>query len=348
MTHATAPRTASAGRRRQRLAFGALGALLLGVVATSAPVTPVGALDQTANLIRVGENQTVEKTFGPIPGQHPIPATPPAPAPRLDTPDDCRKLPYCDVVPLEVVLPPTLRPSDEFFVTVELNWDTTTIPATLYTKPRRVNDLDLYVWTDPQGDQPIRESATDALPEQLKLFRPSKGRYSIVVMNYVGPNSGYRLKVSYVPEKIVPPFESLDPGYVPPVLSPPAPEPVTAPVDLSAEPAAPPPPDRYPVVEPAPPAPPAPPVEATPAPLTPVAVGPDPDFSNFDDNAFDRQLAAPPASDVLVEKQVKAVGPPKPASTASLMVWLVLLPLLLVAAGGFWLSRKGSAVLKLR
>ena len=48
------------------------------------------------------------------------------------------------------------------------------------------------------------------------------------------------------------------------------------------------------------------------------------------------------------EKQVKAVGPPKPASGASLVFWLAVVPLLLVAAAGFWLSRKGSAVLKLR
>ena len=78
-----------------------------------------------------------------------------------------------------------------------------------------------------------------------------------------------------------------------------------------------------------------------------MAVDPDPDFSNFNDSAFDQQLAAP-ATDVLKEKQVKAVGPPKPASGASLVFWLAVVPLLLVAAAGFWLSRKGSAVLKLR
>jgi hypothetical protein len=42
------------------------------------------------------------------------------------------------------------------------------------------------------------------------------------------------------------------------------------------------------------------------------------------------------------------VGPPKPASASSLIFWLAVVPLLLVAAGGIWLSRKGSAVLKLR
>src|SRR5207248_9879574 len=63
---------------------------------------------------------------------------------------------------------------------------------------------------------------------------------------------------------------------------------------------------------------PPPPQEAkAPAPLAPVTVDPDPDFSNFNDSAFDQQLAAP-TTDVLNEKQVKAGGPPKPASGASL------------------------------
>ena len=78
-----------------------------------------------------------------------------------------------------------------------------------------------------------------------------------------------------------------------------------------------------------------------------MAIDPDPDFTNFADDAFDEQLAAP-TTDVLTEKQVKSVGPPKPASTSSLVFWLAIVPLLLLAFGGFWLSKKGSAVLKLR
>jgi hypothetical protein len=76
-------------------------------------------------------------------------------------------------------------------------------------------------------------------------------------------------------------------------------------------------------------------------------IEPDPDFTNFADDAFDEQLAAP-TTDVLTEKQVKAVGPPKPASFESLVFWLAIVPLLLLAGGGIWLSKKGSAVLKLR
>jgi hypothetical protein len=294
----------------------------------------------------VTENQTVEKDFGPIPGQEPLPGLP-APAPKLYTPTQCRQATYCDVIPLEVVLPPTLRPSDEFFVSVALDWKTQTLPGVSaggadYTKPQDINDLDLYVWADPAGDDPVQASSTAARPEKLRLFRPAKGKYSIVVLNYQGPNTGYTLRVEYKPEKIVPPFESLAPDFNP-VATPPVPyeppvesQPPTTvlPIDTSGQ------------VE-TPTTAPAPPPEAKAAPLTPVVVQPDPDFTNFADGAFDQQLAAP-ATDVLTEKQVKSVGPPKPASTSSLVFWLAIVPLLLAAAGGFWLSRKGSAVLRMR
>jgi len=200
------------------------------------------------------------------------------------------------------------------------------------------------VWNDPPAPEPAQQSATDTTPERLRLFRPSKGKYSIVVFNYMGPNTGYRLTVSYKPEKIVPPFESLAPDFNA-VATPSVP--YEAPVDLSATPPALPIDTSAPVVTTTTTTAPAPPKEVIPAPLTPVAVDPDPDFTNFSDDAFDKQLAAP-STDVLREKQVKAVGPPKPASTTSLVVWLAVVPLLLVAAGGIWLSRKGSAVLKLR
>jgi hypothetical protein len=302
---------------------------------------PVSALDQAANTIRVTENQTVEKDFPPIAAAEPLPGLP-APAPKLATPDSCKQATYCDLIPLEVVVPPTLKPSDEFFVTVALEWKTQSLPATAYTKPQDLNDLDLYVWNDPQGAEPVQQSATAVQPEQLRIFRPSKGKYSIVVFNYVGPNTGYKLRVSYKPEKIVPPFESLAPDFNP-VATPPAP--YEPPADLS-EPPAQLPIDNSDVAETPTTAPAAPP-EAAPAPLTPVVVEPDPDFTNFADDAFDQQLAAP-TTDVLIEKQVKAVGPPKPASTSSLVFWLAVVPLLLAAAGGIWLSKKGSAVLKLR
>ena len=333
--------------RVRRLAGFATSGLLLGVLALS-PAMPVSALDRAADGLKVGENQKVEKEFGPIAGQNPLPGLP-APAPKLNTPEQCRQAAYCDVIPLEVVLPPTLKASDEFFVSVTLEWKTERIDGISaggneYVKPTDVNDLDLYVWNDPinEAQTPVQQSSTSAMPEKLRLFRPAKGKYSIVVFNYSGPNTGYKLTAEYRPENIVPPFELLPPEatsatpaepFVPPVEAPEAP--AVLPVDNSG-----------PSVTPTTVAP-AAPAEAKPAPLTPVVVDPDPDFTNFADDAFDQQLAAP-TTDVLTEKQVKSVGPPKPASGMTLFFWLAIVPLLLLAGGGIWLSRKGSAVLKVR
>jgi hypothetical protein len=336
--------------RLRRLAGFATSGFLLGLLALS-PAMPVSALEQSNNTIRVTENQTVEKEYGPIAMANPTPAVPAAvPAPKSNTPDACRQATYCDVIPLEIVLPPDFKPRDEFFVTVFLEWKTDQLPGIKigeaeYRKPEDINDLDLYVWNDPPAEEPVQQGATASRPEQARMFRPDKGKYSIVVFNYTGPNQGYKLKVEYKKENLVPPFESLAPEFTP-VASPPEPfvppveftepETPTLPIDTSGF-------DTPPGTAPLPP-----PADATPSPLTPVAIDPDPDFTDFADDAFDEQLAAPPGTDVLQEKQVKAVGPPKPASTTSLVFWLAIVPLLLLAGGGVWLSRKGSAVLKVR
>lgn len=335
----------------RRLAGFATSGVLLGLLALS-PAMPVSAMEQSNNAIRVTENQTVEKEFGPIAMANPAPAVPPAvPAPRSNTPETCKQAAYCDVIPLEVVLPPDFKPKDEFFVTVSLEWKTDQLPGVKvgeaeYRKAEDVNDLDLYVWSDPATEEPVQQGATASRPEQARMFRPDKGKYSIVVFNYVGPNTGYKLRVEYKEENLVPPFESLAPEFTP-VATPP--EPFVPPVELTEPETAPTLPiDTSGFDTPPATSSPAPPAEATAAPLTPVAIEPDPDFTNFADDAFDEQLAAPPGSDVLQEKQVKAVGPPKPASTTSLVFWLAMVPLLLLTGGGLWLSRRGSAVLKVR
>jgi hypothetical protein len=332
-----------------RLVAGLTGScVVFGLLALS-PAMPVSALEQSNNPLRVTENQTVEKDYGPIAIPNPAPGLP-KPAPKTNTPESCRQAAYCDVIPLEVVLPPDLKPRDEFFVTVTLEWETDQLPGIKlgeaeYKKPEDINDLDLYVWSDPPAEQPEVENggATEKRPEQARLFRPSKGKYSIVVFNYGGPNKGYKLKAEYKKENIVPPFELLPPE-VNPVTIPPVP--LESPFE-SLEPETPTPPIVTPVAETPPTTTPAPPAVSKPAPLAPVAIDPDPDFTNFADDAFDEQLAGP-STDVLQEKQVKAVGPPRPASPASLLFWLAIVPLLLLAGGGIWLSKKGSAVLKLR
>jgi hypothetical protein len=333
--------------RLRPLAAVATAGGLLAVLALS-PAPPVSALEQSNNAIQVTEDQTVEKEYGPIAMPNPAPSLPP-PVPQSYNPEACKQATYCDVIPLEIVLPPTLQPKDEFFVTVSLDWTTDQLPGVKvgeaeYRKPEDINDLDLYVWNDPPAEQPVKGGSGATRPEQARFFRPDKGKYSIVVFNYSGPNRGYKVKVEYKKENLAPPFELLAPEFTP--VAPP-PEPFVPPVELTEPEEAPALPVVIPGFDTGPGAAPAPPAEAKPAPLTPVVIDPDPDFTNFADDAFDEQLAAP-TTDVLTEKQVKAVGPPKPASAPSLVFWLAFVPLLLLAGGGLWLSRKGSAVLKVR
>jgi hypothetical protein len=313
-------------------------AAVFALAALSAPPLPAGALPQAG--IRVEADQTVEREYQPIPLANPAPATP---ATNPTSPESCKTSAYCDTIPLEISVPADLEEADEFFVTVELIWQTMNTPGIgqgtpAEVKETAVNDLDLYVWEDPQGTEDIARSASSTSPEKLRMFRPVKGRYQIVVNNYLGPNTGYKLKVTYKPEAITTPFESLDPGYIPP---PPEPEvPVTPPLDFSAEPEVAP----APVAAPAPPPEPAP---APPAPLTPAPVEPDADFAAGIDSSLDEELAALPESDVLEQRQTVAAGPPKPASGSALVFWLLLLPLALVAGAGLWLAKRGSGVLRL-
>jgi hypothetical protein len=315
-----------------------LGVLGLLVAALGGPVAPSAALEQAQGL-RVEENQTVAQEYQPIPVFNPAPDNPKI------KPDDCKTLPYCDVIPLEVVIPADLASDEEFFVRVKLEWETQNIPSNPATGgTRAVNDLDVYVWDEPQGDVELAMGATEEEPEELALFRPTQGRYQIVVVNYLGPNTGYRLTATYKPEPIIPPFESLEPVFElppPPVEAPvpeppaelPEPEPVAPPPDLSGLPVEAPPA----AVEPAP----APPLE-------PVAVEADPDFENFDDAEFADALAAPAESDVLRERKARVVAAAKPASAPSLVLWLAVLPLAVAAGGGFWLARRGSGVLRVK
>src|SRR5439155_19565385 len=74
----------------RRLAGFAVAAAMLGLLALT-PAMPASALDQAANTIRVTENQTVEKDYGPIGSSQPLPVTPPSPVPNLNTPDNCRR-----------------------------------------------------------------------------------------------------------------------------------------------------------------------------------------------------------------------------------------------------------------
>ena len=83
----------------------------------------------------------------------------------------CKQQPFCDVIPLEVVLPPTLKPADEFPVSVKLGVGRPSESrvfrpaATSTPEPTDVNDLtNLFVLLGrlPIGEELARRSATSA------------------------------------------------------------------------------------------------------------------------------------------------------------------------------------------
>lgn len=332
--HATSARTGMTLRRLAQL--GALG-LLVAMLAGSA--MPSSALEQEG--LKVAENETDAREYQPIPLFNPAPDTA-----AVDTsPESCRTAAWCDVIPLDVVRAPGVGPDDEYFVQVKLEWETDEIPENEVTgEARTTNDLDLYVWDDdPEAPAPRYMSASVGEPEELSMFRPV-GRYWVVVANYLGFNTGYRLSAHYEPNPLPPPFELLEPVFDLPPL--PAEEPLPElPVEEADEPepvvTAPEP--APPVAAPAPPAPPAP--EPT---FEPVPVEADPDFADFDDSDFEDALAAPPQSDVLRERRARTVAPPEPASAPSVVFWMALVPLALAAGGGIWLARRGSGVLRIK
>ncbi|MGH9002332.1 MAG: hypothetical protein ACRDYV_04320, partial [Acidimicrobiia bacterium] len=280
MTEATIERRHERGKDGIVRRLIGLAMLSLVLVALGGPVGTSGALEQAAGL-RVGPDETVAQEFQPIPIFNPAPDDP-ATGSKI-TPERCRTAPWCDVIPLEVVIPAVLGEEDEFFVRIKLEWETQNIPNNpVMSQNRAVNDLDLYVWDMPEGDVDLAMGSTEQEPEELALFRPIKGHYQIVVANYLGPNTGYRVTVTYKSDPIVPPFESLEPVFeLPPfpteapIFEMPAEEPEPEPVeplpDFSGTPV------ETPTVAP----------EPTPAPpLEPVAVEADPDFEDFDDSEF--------------------------------------------------------------
>ena len=321
-----------------------LGVLSLVVAALGGPMGTSAALEQAEGLT-VGEDETVAQEYPPLATFNPAPDDP-ATGSKVE-PEDCRTATWCDIIPLEVVTPADLGEEEEFFVRVKLEWETENIPASPATdnETRAANDLDLYVWDDPEGEAEVASASTNQEPEELALFRPTAGRYQIVVANFLGPNTGYRLTATYKNEPLIPPFESLEPVFElppPPSEAPafepmpevPEPEPVEAPPASSGVPV-----PESPVAAPDLPAPP---------PLEPVAVDADPDFEEFDDSDFADELAAPPQNDVLRERKTRVVAPPEPVSAPMVVLWMAVLPLVLAGGGGLFLARRGSGVLRIK
>jgi hypothetical protein len=230
----------------------------------------------------------------------------------------------CDMIPLEIKEPAGAT-DGEFFVHITLEWDTQEAHNVPVFGDYTLNDLDLWLQNDPlvedagPGEDGFTYySAGSGAPEEVTMYKPV-GKWNIFVVNASGANTGYRLKfdviVDDIPSNI---FESLPPQFRPQA---PAPIPTTTipPTDFSVE----------------------PPPTVTIAPATPPVAD-----TSFDTAAneptLEDQLAAAP--DVQTFKPV-AASKPAPPSTLAIFLWMLALPLALIALFGFVLLRRQRGML---
>lgn len=303
-------------------AAGCLASLATATYLTvSAPAS--GALTQEGIVLH--QDEIVEAAYGPILASNP---TGVAFGSDTTTPEVCKTAAYCDVIPLEVVRPASLGPDDEYFVQVFLDWETESDPV-LDTS---LNDLDLYLYTDPptvdeavaRGHTPdddadpwISSSGSSTPEETLYSFRPH-GDYIIKIINWSGVNTGYTLKLTWVSESFPTPFESLAPEFVPRATT------TTRPVTTTTT----------TIVRP-------PQTDSTPVSLAPVVIEDDADFdlTQFEDDEFDDQLAAPEILDL-----TPIASTPREPSGAALLFWMLAAPLGALALGGAWVLRHRATI----
>lgn len=307
----------------------AVGALVSVMIASwlTFVAPPAQAIEKEG--LTITEGQLVEKEYTPVAGNNP--------AGSAHTPDDCRVQAYCDAIPLEVIVPPTVGPDDEFFISILLEWDTGRAPGDPVLEPEgyTLNDMDMYIYTDPAtaeeaearnhtprttGDPYVARGASGNTPEQAFLFKP-EGKYVINIVNYLGANTGYKLTLNWVSEAFPSPFEALAPEFSPSTTAPPptTTTTTTAPVDVG----------------------PPPTFETTAPTLAPVEVADDTDFDadEFDTSDFDEDLAAPVEIDFS-----PAATRPGPPSGLALFFWLLALPLGITAAGGALIARRRATI----
>lgn len=296
-------------------------AVALALAATALTLLAPSASALAQQRITLSEGEIKEVSFGPIPGNNP--------AGDLHTPEQCNTSAYCDTVPVTVVRPASFDETQDYFVQFQLSWDSPMVPDALEPSGERaLNDLDMYIYNDPivptageDQDGAISRGASGGEPEIAYLSLPN-GNYSVVIVNYVGANTGYTLKLTWVSESIGTPFESLAPGYTPPPSTQSGPPPVVTPPSTGTF-------DAPPLA--------APSLEVAP-------IEPDTSFdSGFDSSSSIDVLAAPPN----VEFRPASVSKPRPPSGLALVLWMLVLPLAGVALGGAWLSRRSANLLRI-
>lgn len=154
-----------------------------------------------------------------------------APVEGVDmTPAQCAgQVVHCDTIPIEIVPPTGLEDDrDIFFTIIELHWDGGT-----------GNDLDLFFYDNAQSTgtaEKLGSAESTKNPEQVRVANADLEQYNIVVLNYNGANTGYKIKARISTDPFTSPTEAVAPD--PPKPAEPeaedeAEEEITPPEDLS-------------------------------------------------------------------------------------------------------------------
>lgn len=265
--------------------------------------------------ITVREGPAVERDYGALTQNDPFLFSSIMPA-------NCTTSPGCDTIPLSIVVPPGLRTNEDFFVRVTLSWDTSTR-----------SNLQLYIWNDPppndpEGQRIIGQSATEEHPERVVMYRPSLGKYFIVVYHTAGtapgnvpspsgPNTGYHLRLEMTFQSFDSPFEVL-------ATDPPTTSPVSEFDDVPAASA------------------PSPTSGITPLPLAPLNL--DADFDGLTGRR-DALAALESARGEQLARPAAARPPAGPVNGWLLTLWAGIVPAVVVGGGLFWLRRRAAGSL---
>lgn len=324
-------------RLRARAVVAAVVASTLVAALVAAVAAPASAF-QTDRFV-VEHDKPAKATFGPIAGQYA--ATPAAVPEPSDCGDDDNTAPLqgaCDRVPVRIVPPPSLGPTEDFLVTITISWN----PSGMVEDPSGevgdtpADDIDVYFYDNQQigkREDPdstkwtnLGESTEFGGPETIKLFSPGLGDYNLVVVNVTGPNIDYTVEAKVEIDGFESPFEDLGPAFGvrrPTAARNDASDNLIAPADFSGGddgPSGPRPGSPAAIAE----------LLAGGRALDAVPVLPDNDFASFaTGSTFESELAAPSPFGA---GRPDAVVRPGKVAPALAIFWLAFVPLALLAA----------------
>ena len=284
--------------RRVLSLWAVIGLSLFLIVAAAGPGA---ALGQATIVLKQG--QPVERSYPPLAASDPNPV--------LATPDQCRTAPSCDTIPLTVEVPTELGTSDDFYVRVTLSWNDGG-----KVQGKQANDLALRLYYKTTN---IARAATDDQPEVLLVYRPVDKDYALTVINSVGPNTGYKLKVEMLTESVGAPGEFQEPSGPPPDLSE-----GSGPPSSSSTAAAP----------------------SLPTPGSQVLAAPvvatDEALAKLGQSSGQLAKFLGASSDLQNLGQQES-RPPKPVTSTQVVLWAGAFPMALLAAGGAWLKFRSAS-----